>query len=187
MPQGVVSDFLRILQEDRSAALSRSIVMAVLALLLFGVAWFVAELWGVVAHGAGVAVGLGVGLLWGQRTVGRYAASLQGTWNTWMRKAPACESVPEVHRKVRDKRGRHLPFLYALVLLVVWALEVALFALAFVDDASLWAQLPVLAVNGLLAGGLAGFFLRTRAWFRSFQHSVQEMLADGELGVWGER
>ena len=189
MPPGVASHFLQILAGDQRSARGKVLLSGVLAVVFLGLALFLGGPSGMLVHLGAVAVGLLVGLAVARSTVRRYESSIRGTWTQWMRFAVAAETVPEIHRKVRGRQGRNLPFVYAGVLFAVWGLEAVLLVLAFVNKSDGAANLvlasPIIALNGLLAGGLLGYFLHVARWFGTFRATVAEMVDSGEIGVWG--
>ncbi len=156
-----------------------------LALALAAPAYYIFPWQGVVVHFGAAVLGLLVGHLWAAGKARRYEASLRGTWAQWMRFAVSCETVAEVHRKVEGRSGRNRVYLAAAGLTFLWALEVALLFLAFQDTAEAAFALPVLALNGLLSGALAGHALRMASWTRTFRASMAELVESGEVGVWG--
>ncbi len=187
VPSGeVASHFLHVLGSDQRAAGSRVVLGVLLALLFGALAVVLAGPLGLAAHAGAVLVGLLVGLVSARGVVRRYELSIKSTWSQWMRFAVAAESVAEIHRKVHGRAGRNLPFLYAAILFLAWGLEGTLLVLAFTSAAqSLPLALPVLVLNGLVAGVLAGRGLALGRWFRAFRATVAEMVENGEIGVWG--
>lgn len=185
MPRGVGKDFLLLLQGEHDAARARLLVFLALGLLLLVPAWFLWQPLGPAVHVAGWLVGLGVGALAGMRTSRTYEDSLRGTWNRWMRLAPACETVPELARKVRGRSGVWRTAWVASGLTILWCVELLLLALAFVDVHSAAYAVPVIATNGLLVGVVSGHHIRLLTWTRSFRRSLDEMVRAGEIGVWG--
>lgn len=185
VPKGVAREFLAVLEGDERAARLRFFVLLGVAVLLPAVAWYVAPPWGFVSSAAATAVGLGLGLLWAQRRVRAYEESLRSAWAAWMRAAVASDTVAETHRRVRGRRGRMLPYLYAALLTTLWALEVLLFTLALNNETALWWGHVVAAANGLLVGVLLGHALRAWRWSRTFHASLADMMAAGEIGAWG--
>lgn len=189
MPRGVAHEFLDILGNDRKVAVRRITLLAVVAVLLAGPAWYLAEWIGVAVHVGAVVVGLLAGFLAGQvRYEGRFTVALMDHWREWMAQAPGSESVAEVARRTTRRSGRNRPLWYALVFTVLWALEVLLLVIAFQEDpASLAYAAPVLALNGLAAGGVLGYHARGLRWCITLRDSLDEMVRDGEMGVWGVR
>jgi ABC-type Na+ efflux pump permease subunit len=182
----VASHFLQILAGDQRSARGKVLLVALLALLWSGFAWLLGGWWGILVHVGATAAGTVLGLLAARSTVRRYEASIRGTWTQWMRFAVAAETVPEIHRKLRGRQGRNLPVLYAAVLLLIVGLEAILLVVAFLNDqASLGLAWPVIVLNGLLLGGLLGYFQHTSAWYGTFRATVAEMVDSGEIGVWG--
>jgi hypothetical protein len=184
---GVASQFLDILQADARAARKSVAVFATLSLLLFVPAAFLWPVWpGIAVHAGALVVGLGAGLLVGRAMMQRYEASIRGTWTQWMRYAVAAESVPEIHRKVRGRRGRNLPYLYAGLLTFVWGAEAALLVLAFASgEGEVALAVPFVAANGLLAAGVLGYNWVVKSWCSSFRRSVSDLVDSGEIGLWG--
>lgn len=186
MPPGVASHFLHILAGDQRSARGKVFLAAVLALAWAVLAWLLGGWWGVLAHAAAALVGVGLGILVARATVRRYEASIRGTWTQWMRFAVAAETVPEIHRKVRGRQGRNLPILYATVLLLVVGLEAILLVVALLNGGrSLALAWPVISLDGLLLGGLLGYFAHAARWYGTFRATVAEMVDSGEIGVWG--
>jgi hypothetical protein len=185
VPAGVATHFLDVLAADQRSARARSAFAAVLVAGMAVPAWFLFPWEGVAVHFAAAFVGVVAGVLFARSRTRRYEASIRTTWTQWMRFAVSAESVAEVHRKVRGRPGRNLPYIYAAVLFGVWGLEVGLLVLAFLEDAPAELAAPVIALNGLLAGFLLGHFLVTARWFAGFRRSVSELVDSGEIGMWG--
>lgn len=185
VPPGVASHFLQILAGDQRSARGKVTLLALLALALFAAAYALGGAGGLLVHLGALVAGIVLGLLAARSAVRRYEASIRGTWTQWMRFAVAAETVPEIHRKVRGRQGRNLPILYAAVLTLVWGLEALLLVLAFTGSKSLGVASPAIALNGLLAGGLLGYFLHVARWYGAFRATVAEMVDSGEIGVWG--
>lgn len=184
---GVASQFLEILAGDQRASRKRVGVLAGVALLLAVPAWLLWPPWpGLAVHAGAVLAGVLAGLLVGRRVVQRYEVSIRGTWTQWMRFAVAAESVPEIHRKVRGRRGRNLPYVYAGLLTFIWGCEAALLILALTGGQSQpLLSAPFLAATGLLTGGILGHNLVLRNWYGSFRRSVADLVESGEIGLWG--
>lgn len=185
MPPGVASHFLQVLAGDQRSARGKTLLSLVLALLFLGLAFALGGWGGALVHLVSLALGFVLGLLAARSQVRRYETSIRGTWTQWMRFAVAAETVPEIHRKVRGRQGRNLPFVYAGVLTLLWGMEAGLLVLAFTGNSSLGLASPVIALNGLLAGGLFGYFVHVRRWYGTFRATVAEMVDSGEIGVWG--
>lgn len=188
MPPGVASHFLQVLAGDQRSARGKVLLTAILAILFLGFAAYLGGAAGMGLHAGAVLAGILGGLLVARSTVRRYESSIRGTWTQWMRFAVAAETVPEIHRKVRGRQGRNLPFVYAGILTLFWGLEAGLLVLAFVKpdgQTSLALASPILLLNGLLLGGLLGYFLHVHRWYGAFRATVSEMVDSGEIGVWG--
>ena len=188
MPRGVTDQFLRILRAERRASLRTALAM----LGLSAFAYFMAELTDgpllgsvVVLAAVTLLVGLAAGILWGRHRTERYNESLRASWSAWMRMSLSCASVREVARHVESK-GRAPPvggvgwaalFLAnALLFLFLW------FDLGF----ALVFGVMVTTANGLVLGTLAGDALWSLRWTGQFAKALDVMIAQGQLGMWGE-
>lgn len=176
---------MAILGADRRSAARRVLVMAFVAVLLAVPAYFLFPWQGLLAHALAVLAGLLGGALWSRRRVARYEASLRNTWKSWMRWSVASESVPELYRRVTGRSQRNAPYVWAATLVLLWALEVTLLLVAFQDTQATWVAFPVIALNGLIPGLMVAHFAHLRRWVRELADSVSDMVAAGELGVWG--
>lgn len=174
-----------LLGADRATAGRRALVLFVVAVLLLLPAWFIGGLAGLGVHLLGAVLGLVVGNLASRRKVRAYETSLRGTWKSWMRWSAACESVPEVHRRVLGKSGRNLPWWTAALLAALWALELGLLALAFANEGRLAYAIPVLALNGLVPAAFAAHYAHLKGWVRELGESLGDLVKSGEIGVWG--
>ncbi len=184
----MASHFLNILAADQRSARTKVVVAIVLGLGLFGLAYVLLPGWeGPAVHAGALLAGLLGGILAGRARIQRYEQSIRGTWTQWMRYAVAAETVPEVFRKVHGRSGRNLPFVYAALLTIVWGAEVGLLVLALAggQHADLAVAGPILAFNGVLAGGLLGYYLVLGRWMGTFANSVSELVESGEINVWG--
>lgn len=188
MPHGVSDQFLRILQNERKGS-TRAIWVA---LALLPLAYFMAELTDEPLAGAVVwlalaalLAGLAGGLLWARHRTARYNESLRQQWNAWMRMSLSCSRIDEVSRHVhqtRDARG---------LVNAGWALLVVLNAVLF---AVLWFEVAwalafggvVAALNGVVLGGMAGHAVWNLRWTGQFSKALDELIHDGQLGMWGE-
>ncbi len=185
MARGVAREFLGLLQGDSRHARSRAVLLTVFAALLLAPAILLWMPWGIGVHVAAVLLGIGLGWWSGLRAVDGYESSLRGMWNHWMKLAPACETVPELHRKVRGRSSHNRSMALAALLTLLWGLEVILVVVAFGGERDPMFSIPIISVNGLLVGALLGHHLQVRTWTRTFHRSLDEMVRDGELGVWG--
>lgn len=182
---GVASHFLDLLRADRSTAGRRAVTLLVVTGLLAVPAYLILPWQGLAVHAVGAVAGLLVGNLATRRRTQRYEASLRATWKSWMRWSAACESVPEVHRRVTGKSGRNVPWWTAALLTLLWAVELGLLLLAFANEGSLAFAAPVLLFNGLLPAAFAAHDLRLRGWVDELGDSLSDLVKSGELGVWG--
>lgn len=188
MPRGVTDQFLKILENERKHAVRTTIAMGA----LFVFAYFMAELTDQPLFGRVVLLAIGtllVGIVlggaWAWRTTNHYNESLRASWNAWMRMSLSATSVGEVARSVENK-GKPWP-----VASIGWALlllaNVALFA-------ALWMETPwaitlgaaVTTANGLTLGTLVGSSLWNLRWARQFGSALDELVTEGQVGLWGE-
>lgn len=174
-----------LLGSDQATSGRRALVLFLVTLLLAIPAYLIAPWQGLVVHLLGAVAGLVLGNLVSRRRVRDYETSLRGTWKSWMRWSSACESVPEVHRRVVGKAGRNLPWWTAALLTLLWALEVGLLALAFANEGSLAFAIPVLLLNGLVPGAFAAHYAHLKGWVRELGESLGDLVKSGEIGVWG--
>jgi hypothetical protein len=182
---GVASHFVDLLAADRATAGRRATILVVVTLLLALPAYWILPWQGLLVHVVAAVAGLVAGNIWSRRRVQSYERSMRGTWKSWMRWSVACESVPEVHRRVQGRSGRNLPWWTAALLTLLWALEVGLLLLAFQDTEATWVAIPVLALNGLVPAAFAAHHLHLKGWVRELDESLTDLVKSGELGVWG--
>ena len=179
---------MQVLRGDQRAAQGRLGLGVVLAIAFAILADVLAQGLGVAVHGGALVVGILVGVLLARSTAHRYEASIKSTWSQWMRFAMAAESVAEIHRKVHGRGSRNLPYVYAAILLLAWGLEAGLLLLAIMGQGKTQADLlaiPVIALNGIVAGALAARGAVLAKWFAALRDTVTEMVDNGEIGVWG--
>lgn len=188
MPRGVTDQFLRILDNERKLSIRAAAVAAGLA----PVAYFMAELTdqpplGHVVLLALVAIlaGVGAGVAFGYWRTRTYNESIRSSWNAWMRMSISCTRVDEVARHVQRRQPMtRLTGVGWAALLVVNAL---LFALLWTEVS--WALAfgaVITVVNGIVLGGLAGQAAWNLRWTRSFTRALDELVAEGQIGLWGE-
>jgi hypothetical protein len=188
MPRGVTDQFLGLLAREGRAHLRTLALMALAAIP----AYFMAELtddpllgWVVWLGAAALAAGVGLGLLYGRHETRRHEASLRGGWNAWMRMSLTAGRLSDVERAVRQKGPAvHVEAVAWTGLLVANA---ALFGALWTGQA--WALAfgaAVTAANGLVLGTLAGRAAWTYRWVRTFSRAMDSLIAEGQVGLWGE-
>ena len=188
MPRGVTDQFLKILTHERRAGLRTALACAALVPL----AYFMAELtdgpllgWVVLATVLALAGGAAAGVAWAHHRQKAYNESLRRSWNAWMRMSLSCTRVDEVARHVADK-GKAPP-----VASLGWAGLLVANAVLFL---ALWFEAPWAAAygvmvavgNGLSLGAVAGHALWTRHWSGQFAKALDDLITEGQVGLWGE-
>jgi hypothetical protein len=188
MPRGVTDQFLGILRRERRAHVRTALLMA----LLVVPAYFIAELvdlpllgWVVLAGGLALLAGAGIGLAYGRWESTRHESSLRESWSSWMRMSLSASSLREVERAVRQKG----PALHAQGL--AWALLILANGVLF---AALWFEAPwafafgasVTVANGIVLGAVTGHAAWSYRWARDFSVALDKLIAEGQVGLWGE-
>lgn len=186
MARGVSKRFIRILEDEQRGARGRIAVLGILGVLLFAPAFLLAPPVGAMVHAAALILGFLVGLLWAWRTYSRtYQDGLVALWSQWMHAANGSQSLAECHRKVMGRSGRNLTWLYAILLALFWVGEVGLMVLALAGTAVPFAWGPVIAINAFVIGAVVAHSMRGARWSRQLQSAAQEMIDEGQIGVWG--
>lgn len=188
MPRGVTDQFLKILDNEKRTSLKSALAM----LALFVLAYFLAELTDepllgrvVLLAGVSLILGIGGGLALAWRRTQKYNESLRDSWNAWMRMSLSSTRVADVARQVEEK-GPRLPLAGVLWGALFLANALA-FALLWVEAAyGFTAGAAVTTLNGLVLGGIVGSAVWNLRWAGQFHKALDELMADGELGVWGE-
>lgn len=188
MPRGVTDQFLGLLRREKRASLRTVCVMAALAVA----AYFMAELTDAPLLGlvvwlgvAALALGVGLGLLVGRWESGRHEASLRAAWASWMRMSLSATRLRDVARGVAQKT----PALHVQSL--AWGLLTLANGVLFV---ALWLDQPwalayggaVAVANGMSLGAVAGHAAWTWRWTSEFSRTLDGMIAEGQVGLWGE-
>jgi Flp pilus assembly protein TadB len=186
---GVTKNFLSILQSEHDKSGRRLIRLLVLATVVGAVAalFFVRWLWqGVAAFGGVLAAAALLGALYAHFvTVRRYNGSIAKHWNRWMRYSVSCVTVQECYKKVHDRRPGPGVLWLASILAVVIIAHLALAVMAINAAAGFNEILPLFALDAALIGFFLGKRLVERLWYKRFLDSVNELLREGAIGVWG--
>ncbi|GEM_PF-4482007 len=188
MPRGVTDQFLSLLKRERKAHARTLVLMALFAVP----AYFMAELtdqpllgW-IVWMGAGaLLLGGGLGALVGRFETRRHEASLREGWNAWMRMSLTAGRLSDVERAVRQKGPA------MRVEAIAWTALLVANAVLF---GALWADQPwalpfgagVTVANGIVLGALAGRAAWTFRWVSTFSRALDSLIAEGQVGLWGE-
>lgn len=188
MPHGVNDQFLRILKNERKGSL-RAVALAIALLPL---AYFMAELTDEAFLGAivwiavlALVVGAVGGVLWARHRTNLYNESIRLSWNAWMRMSTSCARIDEVARHVANKRDQVGLRSAAAALLVV--LNGALFGFLWAEvDWALAFGAVVTGLNGMVLGFLAAHAIWHWRWTTHFSKALDELLSEGQVGLWGE-
>lgn len=191
MPHGVTVNFLELLEDERGRR--RRLLLALP--LLAGAVLFLAELadlppWGPKVQGtaAALVVGFLVGLAWAWHRGRRREESIRARWDKWMQWSLSTTDLGELEARVEEPRflvPRHLEgALWGVGALANVLLFVGLwYAWPFIDAAA-WI---VLLLDGLTLGALAATSAWDTRWTRRLRRALDELIQEGEVGVWGER
>ncbi|HLE47706.1 MAG TPA: hypothetical protein VI818_05360 [Candidatus Thermoplasmatota archaeon] len=186
---GVTKNFLTILEDDirRSArAISRVLILVVLLAAAGLLAYFTQLGWATLLVGAAFLLAFGLGYAWGHFVnTYRYQASIREHWNRWMRFSISCVTVRECYRKVHGKRTTNSLFWATMVLSLLLITHGVVLGLAANGGANPWYAMVLFIADAGLLGIIAGIRWRERRWYREFLTSVNELLKEGTIGVWG--
>lgn len=190
MPHGVSENFLSVAR--REERLGRRAALAAVALA--PAAAFLAELADEPAYGpvwglfvASALLGLVLGALLARRRLARYEDALRLRWDHWMRGSVGAWRLGEVARRAAG-HDPPLPLLPGASALGLAALNLALFALLWAEHPAAPAIAgPLVALDGLLLGGLAATSALTARWAKEFLRAAEELVRRGEVPMWGER
>lgn len=129
---------------------------------------------------AGIAIGWAVA----SGRLRQRSRSLRDAWTGWMEAANQADRVPTLHAQASGRDPKRISmWLWVAIGALVWAAHMGLFWLAAAD--TLLAALPVLILDGLLAGLLAGAWAAEARWCGRLKHSLNEMIDEGELSLEG--
>jgi branched-subunit amino acid transport protein AzlD len=186
---GVTRNFLSILENERDRNRKRLVRLGLLAGVLALLAWlffYNTALEGLGSFAAFLAGGLVLGGLYAQFVnVRRYNASIHKHWNKWMRYSVSCVSVNECYKKVHNRHPGLGIGWWASILAVVIVAHLVLAAMAINADAGFVETLYFFALDAVLVGFFIGKRLLERRWFNQFLTGVNDLLREGEIGVWG--
>lgn len=186
---GVTKNFLSILETDLRRNAKNLIRLGVLLAFvsLFAALAVHRELWLGAAFFAGALLGgVIVGYAWGHFVnTYRYQASIREHWNRWMRYSISCVTVRECYAKVHGKRTSPSVLWASLFIagLLLWHLVLGVLSLN--ETAPLWQPIALFSLDAGLVGFAVGVRWRESRWYREFLRSVNELLQEGTIGVWG--
>lgn len=184
----MTDQFLKILDNEKRTSLKSALTM----LALFAFAYFLAELTDeplagrvVLLAGASLFLGILGGLALAWRRTQQYNESLRESWNSWMRMSLSSTRIADVSRQVQEK-GQRVP-INGVLWGVLFLANAAAFAMLWFENANGYAASAVVTtVNGLVLGGIVGGAVWNLRWAAQFHKALDELMAEGELGVWGE-
>lgn len=184
MPHGVSAPFLEVLDAERRSAWRRLLVAGVVAA---GLAAAVAavELLALVLFAGAAACGGAAGWLWQRRRTADLEARLTDSWSSWMKAGFAASSVREVADTVAGRLVRPTSWDVVFVTVALFVFEAAALVVASLADAGLAEAAFFAAGNGLLVGWVLAVLVVRRAWAGRMRSDLDEMVADGEIAVWG--
>lgn len=186
MARGVNEHFLHLVLADRDTYRNWTVLAVVLACALLAPAYFLYPWLGVAGHAIAAVVGVAVGVGIAAGIVKRREASLAVDWNGWMATSVGKESIGATWRALRGRHSRNHIIWASMLGATFWTLQVILVLLAL-SAPTAWQAFPFIAVNGISVGLMLGSLIRLRAWLKQFAASIEEMVAEGEIGVWGVR
>jgi len=190
MARGVTDQFLRIVhREQRNAILTLFAAVALVAPALFLADLADAPKLGSVAITflAALALSFAGGLLYSWRHFRAVNHGLKTHWTTWMRFSTTSGSLDDVERKVKGKApasGSLKGFALALLVLANGAAFALLWAEAAIGPAF---TLLAVVLDGVTLGLTAAGSLWLLGWCSLFRRAVQELVEEGQMGIWGER
>ena len=186
---GVTRNFLQILEADLHRAARSLASIALLTSLVALAAYFALHrnLW----LGFGSFVGtlltsFALGVAWARYlNIRKYEESIRDHWNRWMRYSVSCVTVRECYAKVHNRSPGPSWWVGSLVIAILLVAHLALAILALNDEAGAAQVFPLFGLDAVLLGFFAGKRLLERIWYRRFLKSVNELLRDGSIGIWG--
>lgn len=192
--QGIAENFIGILRTEERTA-SRGLLRLVLFALVVGLLAALAVDLPSDGRFFGIAVGLVALAILGGGVLGnvlgrhvfmaRYHKSLATNWNRWMRYSVACSRVDEVQRRVQGKPATRSIAAVATMWTLILFTTAILLLMTVVDGVPTIDKTPVFVAYGAYSGYLIGRTIAMRAWARDFLVSIDEMMRQGEIGLWG--
>lgn len=186
---GVTKNFLAILEHEVSrtakSLLRVLIVIGLLSLLAF-FALHSFPYYGFASFLGLLAASIALGVAWAKfLTLESYEVSIRDHWNRWMRYSVSCRTVRECYAKVHNRDPGPSWWVGGLLLTLLILAHAVLGLLALNEAAGLQETLPIFALDAIFLGFMAGKRYLERQWYQKFLHSVNEMLRDGAIGLWG--
>ncbi len=186
---GVTRNFLSILEAERDRTRRRLVRLAILTGIVVAIAWLFFNAQAVEGLGAVAGfllVGLALGGLYAHFVnIRRYNQSIANHWNKWMRYSVSCVTVNECYRKVHKRNpGLSVGWLVTFLSIVVLA-HLVLLAMAVNADAGFLETLYFFALDAVLLGFFLGKRFLERRYYTQFLRGVNDLLREGEIGIWG--
>src|SRR5581483_1609035 len=186
---GVTRNFLTILEGDLKRSL-RSVLQILGVTALFGlIAWLSflnAPSYAFAVLAAALVLGFGVSaVLTRYYFFESYEVSLRDHWNRWMRWSVSCKTVRECYAKVHDQRIGWGWWAAAALTTGLLITHLVFWALALNEESNPLNLLPLYTVDTVFLGGFLARRIMERRWYRKFLASCNDLLRDGNLGLWG--
>lgn len=185
MARGVNTHFVSLVLADKATLRNWSFLALGVGIALHVPAYLFTKWQGVSIMAASLVIGTLLGIALGTLMWKKRQTGLQSDWNGWMKAAEGRDSIRAVHRATKGHHERNLPFVYAMLGATYFCGEATLVLLALSEKGAYLQTLPFLLVNGLLTGMVLGHCLRGFIWTKALSVSLEEMVQDGEIGVWG--
>lgn len=187
--EGVTRNFLTLLEAETLKA-RRSLVRIVLGgLLVFALAWAALQARPGYAYLAAPALFLGslaLGVAYTKVfTLDAYEVSLRDNWNRWMRWSVTSRTVGECYARVHDQSVARRRGLAVALLVPLGLAHIVIGVLALNGPPSLPVLVTLFGIDATFLGFAAGRRLVQRLWYRRFVRSCNELLREGQLGLWG--
>jgi hypothetical protein len=186
---GVTKNFLAILESELDRTAKRIIRLLILTGVVLLLAWPLFDPDALMGLGSTLAILVAAGGLGGVYAHyvanRRYNTSIKAHWNRWMRYSVSCVSVRECYRKVHNRNPGPSVLWVASLLSAVFIAHLVLLVYAIDTEATFNQILPLFALDAIILGFFIGKRIMERHWYRQFLRSVNELLREGQIGVWG--
>ncbi len=186
MPHGVAEPFLRLLDDDALAARRRIIVVSVVTLVALTAVVLLLPLAAAV-FAAALVLALIPTIFYARRRHRGFEEGLRDHWQQWMDDAFSAPSLEHLRAATGGLLPRPTRLDWWIAAILVWLALAATLVLASSDEPGLADVAPFAAVTGALMGVGIGHQSVRRTWLVRLRRDLDEMVADGEIGVWGAK